>query len=158
MCVLIRTHYLAAPEGPAHLSPKIPVDDAVSACHHLGMGRRRGGSRGQQSARLLWQARGERLFDPAGLEYELSRVGLRRAEFTRVLQDSELPVAVHNCGEGVTWWTADKARDGWSAVQSDFEDVKGWRPPADAPGALPYRAELWRAVDAASAVVVFRND
>lgn len=122
------------------------------------MGRRRGGSRGQQHARLLWQARGERLFDPAGLEYELSRVGLRRAEFTNALQDSELPVAVHNCGEGVNWWTADKARDGWSAVQSDFEDVKGWWPPADAPGALPYRAELWVALNRSGAVLVFRND
>jgi hypothetical protein len=52
----------------------------------------------------LWQARGERLFDPAGLEYELSRVGLRRAEFTSVLQDSDLPVAIQNCGESVNRW------------------------------------------------------
>lgn len=62
------------------------------------------------------------------------------------------------CGEGVNWWTADKARDGWSAVQSDFEDVKGWHPPANAPGAQPYRAELWVALNKSGAVLVFRND
>lgn len=130
----------------------------MGACHHLAMGKRRGGPRGQQSARFLWRGRSQRLFDPAGLEYEVSRVGLRRAEFTKVVQDGELPVAVHNCGAGVNWWTADKARDGWSAVAADFEDVKGWQPPADAPGALPYRAELWVALDRSGPVLVFRND
>lgn len=175
--MLIRTHYLAAPKGPAHLSPEIPVDDltldlavggravgenpssnAAIACHHLRMGKRRAKSQGQRSARLLWQARGERFFDPAGVEYELSRVGLGRAEFTRALEAGGLPVAVHNCGEGVNWWTADKAREGWSAVQSEFEDVQGWQPPADAPGALPYRAELWRALSRKGEVLLLRND
>lgn len=134
------------------------MDDTRDRAIITAMGRRRGGSRGQRHARLLWQGRTQRLFDPAGLEYELSRVGLRRAEITRLLARSGIPVAVHDCGRGVSWCSGDTATAQWNAAQSDFEDVKGWRPPSDAPGTLPYRAELWRAQTGEDEVIVLRND
>lgn len=122
------------------------------------MGRRRGGKGGQQRARWLSQPRGARLFDPAGREYELARVGLRRAEVNRLLDGSGTPVAVHDCGQGVNWWSGDTASAQWTAAQPDFEDVKGWQPPPDAPGVLPYRAELWRALSGEDEVILLRND
>lgn len=122
------------------------------------MGKRRGGSANRGGARWLSQPRGARLFDPAGLEYEFARAGLRRADVTRLLNGRVMPVAVHECGQGVHWCGSDVAPAQWADAQTDFEDVKGWQPPADAPGAQPYRAELWRSLSQGTEVVVLRND
>lgn len=76
----------------------------------------------------------------------------------RLVKTGELPVAIHSCGEGVRWRTPGEAPDAWASVQADFEDVEGWRPPATAPGELPYRAELWRALVGSAQALVLRND
>jgi hypothetical protein len=123
------------------------------------MSRRRPTPARAASARWFWGASGVRLFDPSGVEYEPSRGGLCRADIDRLVKDREVPVAVHSCGGGVSWRPAAEAREAWTAVQADFEDVEEWQPPADAPGTQPYRAELWRASATADGhVLVFRND
>lgn len=110
------------------------------------------------AARWLWGATGIRLFDPAGAEYEPSEVELGRTEVDNLLRTRELPEAVHSCGEGVRWHVPAEARQAWAAVRADFEDVDGWRPPAKAPGAQPYRAEVWRGSASEGRVLVLRND
>jgi transposase len=101
---------------------------------------------------------GARLFDPVGVEYEPSRDGLRRADVLRLVKTGELPVATHNCGEGVAWLPPNQASAAWASVEADFEDIEGWRPPPGAPGALPYRAGLWRALRGQGQALVLRND
>ncbi|WP_406829558.1 hypothetical protein ABEG17_11195 [Pedococcus sp. KACC 23699] len=118
------------------------------------------GRRGMKpaAARWLWSARGARLFDPAGVEYAPARHGLLRCDVDRLVRARELPLAVHDCGDGVSWNSETVAFIVWSSVQDDFEDVEGWMPPADAPGALPYRAEIWRSAGTDRHVLVLRND
>lgn len=99
-----------------------------------------------------------RLFDPAGAEYEPSEVELSRAEVEDLLRTRELAVAVHECGNGVRWHPMAAGRQAWAAVNADFEDVEGWRPPRNAPGAQPYRAEVWRGSTGEGRVLVLRND
>lgn len=144
------------PETPLPEGPRTSLS-GPGTCHHPDMGKRRGGS-ARSGARWLSQPRGARLFDPAGLEYELSRAGLRRADVTRLLNSTGMPVAVHECGQGVHWCSSDRAAAQWADAQADFEDVMGWRPPADAPGTQPYRAELWKSLSQGAEVVVLRND
>lgn len=122
------------------------------------MAKRRNPSGSGAAARWLWGTRGVRLFDPAGAEYEPSRSGLVRSDVVRLVKAGEIPVATHSCGDGVEWLTAEDAATAWASVQADFEDVEGWRPPSDAPGARPYRAELWRATRGHGQALVLRND
>lgn len=75
-----------------------------------------------------------------------------------MLNASGMPVAVHECGQGVHWCSSDRAPAQWVDAQADFEDVRGWQPPADAPGTQPYRAELWKSLPQSAEVVVLRND
>ena len=108
--------------------------------------------------RWLWGTRGARLFDPAGVEYEPWRIDLSRAEVLSLLKAGDLPLATHICGGGVTWLPSKEASTGWTAIEADFEDVEGWRPPSGEPGTLQYRAELWRALRGDGQALVLRND
>lgn len=71
------------------------------ACHPWDMARRRQARGSATGARWLWGTRGPRLFGPVGVEYEPSRDGLRRADVVRLVKSGEMPVATHDCGEGV---------------------------------------------------------
>lgn len=122
------------------------------------MAKRRLAKESTTAARWLWGTQGARLFDPGALEYEPWRVGLSRAEIVSLLKSGDLPLATHICGGGVTWSPATSASAGWMAIEADFEDVEGWRPPSGEPGTLQYRAELWRALRGERRVLVLRND
>ena len=86
------------------------------------------------------------MFDPAGLEFEPTPAGLSREAVVRLVNSHEVPVAIHGCGGGVSWRKAAEASVAWRSVSPGFEDVADWRPRTGAPGELPYRAELWRAL------------
>jgi hypothetical protein len=101
---------------------------------------------------------GARLFDPAGLEFEPTQAGLSRETVVRLVNSHEVPVAIHGCGGAVSWRIAAEASVAWRSVSPGFEDVADWRPRTGAPGELPYRAELWRALSGDGRVLVFRND
>lgn len=127
----------------------------MSSC---GMPKRCRARESTTAARWLWGARRARLFDPVGVEYEPWRVGLSRADILSLLKSGDLPLATHICGGGVTWSPAVAASAGWAAIEADFEDVEGWRPPPGEPGTLQYRAELWRALRGEGQALVLRND
>lgn len=55
------------------------------------------------------------------------------------------------------WVGADDAQRLWLEVEPDLDEVESWRPPPGAPGARPYRAELWQAEDGRH-VLVFINE
>ena len=133
------------------------VHGSCPACHSWGMAKRPPVRDSATGARWLWGTRGPRLFDPVGVEYEPLR-GLRRADVLRLVKSGEMPVATHDCGEGVGWKPPNEASAAWASVEADFEDVEEWRPPAGAPGTLPYRAELWRALWGHGQALVLRND
>lgn len=122
------------------------------------MAKRRPARDSTTGARWLWGTQGPRLFDPVGVEYEPSRDGLRRADVLRLVKSGEMPVATHDCGEGVAWLPPNEASAAWASVEADFEDVEAWRPLPGAPGTLPYRAELWRALRGHGQALVLRND
>jgi hypothetical protein len=94
-----------------------------------------------------------RLFSAGGAEFTFADQ-LVRVEIERLLALRELDAVRVECGGGVESWVGPAdARRLWLEVQSDLEDVEGWRPPRGAPGSRPYRAELWRAQDGRHAFV-----
>jgi hypothetical protein len=96
---------------------------------------------------------GARLFAADGTEFTFADQ-LSRVEVERLLTLQELDAVRVECGGGVESWVgAADARRLWLDVEPDLEDVEGWRPPGDAPGTRPYRAELWRARDGRHAFV-----
>lgn len=100
---------------------------------------------------------GARLFAADGTEFTFAD-NLERVEVERLLTLKELDAVRVECGGGVQSWVRPaSARRLWLDVEADLEDVEGWRPPEDAPGTRPYRAELWRAPDGRHAFV-FLNE
>ena len=88
---------------------------------------------------------GARLFAADGSEFAYADE-LVRVEVERLLTLQELDAVRVECGAGVESWVGPAdARRLWLEVEPDLEDVEGWRPPPETPGAQPYRAELWRA-------------
>lgn len=100
------------------------------------------------SPRWQWQkAGGTRLFGADGTEYLLVDP-LERIEVERLLMMHELDVVLIECGVGVERWVGPgEARGVRLQVEPNLDDVEGWRPPLGYPGALPYRAELWRSAE-----------
>ena len=125
---------------------------------NLSMSKRRRSTARQGAARWLWGARGVRLLDAVGVEYEPSEVELSRKDIDAILRARELPVAVHSCGDGVHWHSAAEGREAWAGVSADFEDIEDWRPPSNASGMQQYRAEVWRGSTGEARVLVLRND
>lgn len=96
---------------------------------------------------------GARLFAADGAEFTFADK-LVRVEVERLLTLHELDAVRIECGGGVeSWVDSADARRLWLDVEPDLEDVEGWRPPGGAPGARPYRAELWRARNGRHAIV-----
>ena len=107
----------------------------------------------------MWSSGGPRLFDPTGQEFRRAAVDLTRADVDQVLTEGRAHVAVVLCGMGVTWAERPQRRAIWEKqVRKDFEDVDGWRPPHDAPGTLPFRAEIWQSTRDDSLALVFTNE
>ncbi len=107
----------------------------------------------------MWASGGPRLFDPKGQEFHRATVELTRVDVEQVLTEGLANVAVVLCGAGVTWAEGLQRRAVWEKqVCKDFEDVEGWRPPHNAPGTLPFRAEMWQSNSDGSLALVFINE
>jgi len=122
---------------------------------------RQRGSQGRgpsKSPRLLWGDTGPRLFDAQGREYSLHARDLPAKEVNRFVRRAQVPFAVKHCGAGVDWFEVPDCAAAWDRIRPDFEDVDDWRPPADAPGAQPYRAELWQAITGRDQVLLLTNE
>lgn len=104
--------------------------------------------------RWHWDNRGgTQLFDAHGTEFfRVDR--LTRVEVERLLTLQEIDGVLTQCGGGVdSWVRPSDARSLWLDVEPWLDDVEDWRPPPSAPGARPYRAELWRAENGHHAMV-----
>jgi hypothetical protein len=114
--------------------------------------------------RYLWARGGDRLFDPAGVEYRGAYTDLTRAEVERCLGEAGTPIAVIECGEGVTFTYGAARTAVWREhVRPAFVDLaEGQGAEGQAAdeqgGELPYRAEVWQRVSGSTQVLVFRND
>lgn len=79
---------------------------------------------------------------------------LTSAEVERLLTLQDIDAVLTQCGGGVdSWVSSPEARRLWHQVEPWLDDVEDWRAPPGAPGAQPYRAELWRAENGRHAVV-----
>lgn len=114
---------------------------------------------GQPKApRLLWGPGGGRLFDPDGTEYERVAWDMPAKEVKRFVRRGQIPFAVKPCGCGVEWVDPANTAAMWERVRFDFEDADDWKPPADAPGAQPYRATLWKALTGRHQVLLLSDE
>lgn len=76
----------------------------------------------------------------------------------RLLSLGELDAVRVECGGGITEWVGpSEARRVWLDIEADLSDVQGWRPPSEAPGMMPYQAELWRSAEGRY-VIVYVNE
>jgi len=81
-----------------------------------------------------------RLFDRAGREWTLANEQLDVETARRLYQDPDVPVAVAEGGGGPTWIDPpDRPRRWADDLQARTFDAS-WKPPHDAPGALPFEA------------------
>lgn len=108
--------------------------------------------------RWEWRRQGGgRLFAADGSEFYLVDE-LLRVEVERLLGLGDLEAVQIQCGGGVERWVGPTAANAlWREVEHDLDDVEGWQPPPEAPGALQYRAELWR-TDGGRYALIFTNE
>lgn len=111
-----------------------------------------------KAPRLLWGPGGGRLFGPDGVEYERVAWDMPTKEVKRLVRRGQIPFAVKPCGCGVEWIDPANTAALWERVRPDFEDVDDWLPPADAPGAQPYRATLWKALTGRHQVLLLSDE
>lgn len=111
-----------------------------------------------KAPRMLWGPGGGRLFGPDGTEYRCSEWELPAKEVKRAVRRGQIPFAVKECGCGVEWIAPADTATVWNRVRPDFEDVDDWKPPADAPGAQPYRATLWKALTGGHSVLLLSDE
>lgn len=112
----------------------------------------------RKTPRMLWGPGGGRLFGPDGAEYERVAWDMPLKEVKRAVRRAQIPFAVKPCGCGVEWVDPAHPAAVWERVRADFEDVDDWKPPADAPGAQPYRATLWQALIGRGQVLLLSDE
>jgi hypothetical protein len=101
--------------------------------------RRRGSS---SAGRLSWDGR---LWDRAGRVHHRVIEELDRAVVLDLLRADDVEVVVSSGAGLLRWLDRGERMNIWSTELSpQFHDQPDWRPPANAPGQLPYHAELWR--------------
>lgn len=110
-----------------------------------------------KAPRLLWGPGRPRLFGPDGREYEIHATNLPAKEVKRLARRGQVPFAVQECGEGVDWFDSSETSKVWDRLRPDFEDVDDWHAPPDAPGAQPYRAELWQTITGRDQVLLLTD-
>ncbi len=90
--------------------------------------------------RLSWDGR---LWDPAGVLYQRTVDELPRSQALALLRDSKVQVAVSHASGPLRWIEHERRETIWSQeLAPNFHDEPNWRPPRDAPGQLPFHAEL----------------
>jgi hypothetical protein len=95
-----------------------------------------------EHGRLSWDGR---LWDRSGQVFECSEVELTRNEAEALLNASDVQVAISWCNTALRWLGPHERRRVWlNELAPNFHDTPGWKPPADAPGQLPFHAEIWR--------------
>ncbi|GAA2166873.1 hypothetical protein [Pedococcus bigeumensis] len=112
----------------------------------------------KKAPRYLWTSTGARLFDADGREYEPYSNDLPVKEVNRFVRRGQVPFAVHECGGGLEWFEVADLPALWKEVEPDFDTGEDWEPPADAPGAQPYRGSVWKAIGGRDLVVVLSNE
>jgi hypothetical protein len=77
--------------------------------------------------------------------YERSVDELTRTQAADLVRDQQVQVAI-SLGAGPLRWLDSSERGAvWRQdIAPNFCDEPGWKPPANAPGQLPFHAELWR--------------
>lgn len=101
-------------------------------------------SKGKPSAsgRLSWDGR---LWDPSGVLYEREVEELTRSEALALVRDPDIQVAVSHASRPLRWLGPDQPQRVWrEELAPNFQDEPNWKPPTDAPGQLPFHAELWK--------------
>ncbi|HEX7169036.1 MAG TPA: hypothetical protein VF230_18805 [Acidimicrobiales bacterium] len=95
--------------------------------------------------RLSWDGR---LCDPQGREYTREADDLDRDGARVLLGQRNVQVAISSGGRPLRWLAPGEREPMWRAeIAPNFHDEPGWRAPRDAPGQLPFHAELWRSGD-----------
>lgn len=108
--------------------------------------------------RYLWGPTGARLFDADGHEYAPHTANLPAKEVKRLVRRAQIPFAVRECGASLEWFDVLEVPALWDRIRPDFEDVDDWRPPDNAPGAQPYRAQLWQTITGLDQVLLLTNE
>jgi hypothetical protein len=91
---------------------------------------------------LSWDGR---LWDRAGRVHLRAAEELDQATVLDLLRADDVEVAVSTGAGQLRWLDQGERMSVWSIeLAPQFHDRPNWRPPADAPGQLPYHTELWR--------------
>ncbi|HEV7760109.1 MAG TPA: hypothetical protein VGO78_14005 [Acidimicrobiales bacterium] len=109
------------------------------------MAKKRRGGQPSERGRLSWDGR---LWDRAGRSHVRVVDELDRATVVDLLAAIDVEVAVSACSGPLRWVEPQERMAVWKTeLAPDFHDQPGWRPPAEAPGQLPFHAELWQSDD-----------
>lgn len=91
---------------------------------------------------------GSRLWDRDGLEWTDSGAEVDRGEAERLLADPDVPAVLSMCTGPLRWLDGRDRLQVWrTEIAPNFHDVPGWKPPAGAPGQLPFHATVWKRGD-----------
>jgi hypothetical protein len=101
--------------------------------------------RPSKRGRLSWDGR---LWDRAGRSHTRTVDELDRATVVDLLAAADVEMAVSASAGPLRWIDRPDRMTTWKTeLEPDFHDHPGWRPPAAAPGQLPFHAELWQTDD-----------
>ena len=112
----------------------------------------------KKAPRYMWTSTGARLFDADGREYQPHSMELPIKEVNRFVRRGRVPFAVHECGGGLEWFEVRDVPALWERLGPDFDTGEDWEPPAEAPGAQPYRGRVWKVIGGQDLVVVLTNE
>ena len=108
-----------------------------------------------EHGRLSWDGR---LWDRSGQVFERSEDELTRSEAEVLLNAPDVQVAISWCNTSLRWLSSDERRQVWlQELVPNFHDTPDWKPPPDAPGQLPFHAELWRSGGASVLLITDRD-
>jgi hypothetical protein len=106
------------------------------------------------NGRMSWDGR---MWDRQVREFEMARE-LDRAEAQALLTDDQVQLAIYSSTSALEWVEPKDRRRAWNErILPRLHDNPGWRPPAGAPGTLPFVPELWSEVNGSGRTLVFND-